>query len=218
MKIGGISMYFTINAYKMSFGFGNDYRLKNDNNWRKIDSYTDFDPDIDLLFSRFQDAEYWLSKNPVIEINGEMVDQREKVEELFSDKFDLSIIAHRVHKPNNPIFTKEQVRKVLLDGDDNYHNSLIIDLDGFPRLIRVIGRTPLTLTDFAVRFETFNAGNGYVGKNSGLNHLDSTYLTLLEGWLSHLQSGQDVYTDCQLENKTKDEYLKEINQELSKLK
>ncbi|ADO57440.1 hypothetical protein [Paenibacillus polymyxa] len=94
-----------------------------------------------------------------------------------------------------PYFTKEEVADVLQKGNDDRHNSLIIDFDGTPKLI------PFTNdgSKYAVRYETFNAGNGYVGEKSQLNHLNGTYQALLEAWVEYLgygrRLGSGVYRD-----------------------
>ena len=50
----------------------------------------------------------------------------------------------------------------------------------------------------AVRHESFVAGNDYVGKQAALDNgfITQTYLTMLEGWTTHLMNFElDVYQD-----------------------
>ncbi|MGE8057038.1 hypothetical protein ACQKOD_24625 [Bacillus mycoides] len=61
----------------------------------------------------------------------------------------------------------------------------MINYDGYVQLIKVQSFVPAAMRGYAVRFETFMADNGYVGKQDELNHLNGTYLALLEGWFSH---------------------------------
>lgn len=92
-------------------------------------------------------------------------------------------------------FTKEELTQVLTEGNDGRNNSLIVDFQGNVKLV------PFTndKTTYAVRYETFGAGNGYVGPESKLNHLDGTYQALLEGWVDYLHYGQSkkigIYRD-----------------------
>jgi hypothetical protein len=68
----------------------------------------------------------------------------------------------------------------------------------------------------AVRFETFLAGNGYVDSQSSLNHLDDTYLSLLEGWLTHLIGHDKIYRDY-LRDQAKEELIEDIKEAIYKL-
>jgi hypothetical protein len=110
-------------------------------------------------------------------------------------------------------FTKEEVAQVLRAGDDNRNNSLIVDFEGNVKLV------PFTNNNktYAARFETFGAGNGYVGEKSQLNHLTGTYQALLEAWVSYLEYGQankiGVYRDYADYHKT----IEELQEEAVKL-
>ncbi|NRF93073.1 hypothetical protein HQN89_19045 [Paenibacillus frigoriresistens] len=46
-----------------------------------------------------------------------------------------------------------------------------------------------------------------------MNHLNGTYVTLLEGWNDHLITGRQMYKDCQLER----EVVEVIKDKLSNL-
>lgn len=168
-------MFFTITAYKQLLGFGDTYRLKNDRSWQKIEDFETFNSDEDLLFSSYREAELFIQAKPQFEINGEPMDwikyESSHVGD-FGSTFHFKIIVHQTENPKNRYPTKEQVKSVLINGDDDYNNFLVIDFDGFPNLIRRVAGTPLT--GYPVRFETFNAGNRYVGPHSQLNHLDDT--------------------------------------------
>jgi hypothetical protein len=211
-------MFFSINASKVLLGI-DTYRLKKDGSWQSQDDFKDFE-DSDMLFDSYGSAEYWLKSHPIVSIDNETVETKEPEEVFFLDfkNFSFEIVLHRTHKPRNPVFSKEQVKDVLINGDDNFHNSLIIDFEGFPRLIPLHHGTSLALTEYAVRYETFDAGNGYVGSKSKLNHLDRTHLALLETWHTHLICGRELSTDSLQDNKTEERFIAEINEELSKLK
>ncbi|MCQ6281709.1 protein kinase [Bacillus sp. EB600] len=120
---------------------------------------------------------------------------------------------HRTEKPKNPYITKEDLKRVLIAGNEHDHNSLIIDFDGYLHLIpfnRARGGP------YAVRFETFLAGNGYVGSQSSLNHINDTYLSLLEGWLEHLVGHDKIYRNYP-SDQTKEKLIEKINEAINNL-
>ncbi len=188
-------MFFTINAYKFLLGSEDIYRLCKDNTWKQQSNFVPFDPDTDMLFESFTSADRWLQSNNPIFVNGEIVDLNEEVSDLFDDKYNFEIIAHRISKPSNPIFTREQLRNVLINGNDSHSNSLVIDYDGNPKLVPLINRSAINVTEYPVRVEIFQVGNGYVGSQASLSHLDGTYLTLLEAWEMHIDTGRSFYHD-----------------------
>ena len=98
-------------------------------------------------------------------------------------------------------------------GDDNYDNSLVIDFDGYLHLIPFRHAKE---GSYAVRFETFLAGNGYVGSEESIYDIEDTYLSLLEGWLSHLIGHDSIYRDYP-SSSTKEELIKEIEDAINEL-
>lgn len=188
-------MFFTINAYKLLPGFDETYRLSKNETWEPQKNLTSYDSEKDMHFTSFTSANDWLQSNNPIIVNGETVDLNEKVSILFGGRYEFEIIAHRITKPSNPIFTREEISNVLRSGNDNHSNSLVIDYQGNPKLVPLIDRTPLSLKEYPVRFETFQAGNGYVGPHEDLTHLDTTYLALLEAWELHIITGRSIYRD-----------------------
>ncbi|PFL73141.1 hypothetical protein COD81_28990 [Bacillus cereus] len=212
-------MFFSINAYKFLIGMDDTFRLKEDGSWKKQNDFTAFDPETDMLFESYQNAQFWLTKNDNQTINGEVVSTKKKESYSLMDReFEFEIICHRTSKPAIPYPSKGEVKQVLLSGDDNYNNSLVINYDGYVQLIKVQGFVPAAMRGYAVRFETFIAGNGYVGKQDELNHLNGTYLALLEGWLSHLKGGKEVYRDYISGENTINELIALIDAELKEIK
>ncbi|OLN21452.1 hypothetical protein BTO30_14945 [Domibacillus antri] len=125
----------------------------------------------------------------------------------------VSVRPHRTGKPIKNFITEEDLEKVLIEGDDNYNNSLVIDFNGNLHLKRF---NDAKHGPYAVRFETFVAGNGYVGSASSLSHTENTYLSLLDGWLSHLKGHDKVYRDYP-SSKSKEQLLQEIQIALNDL-
>ena len=197
-------------------GLENTYRLKKDNTWEKQTDFKKYDPVTDKLFHHFYEAKKWLHINNPISVHGEIVDINKKMKDLLSDEYEFEIIVHRIRKPLHPIFTKEELKNVLLDGDDRQSNYLVVDYDGYLKLI-----PDFALQDFQeypVRFELFVAGGGYVGPKSSLNHLDRTYHSLLEGWELHLQSGRSIYQEYATLKKSEEELKKGIMEIVNQLK
>ncbi|WP_108073520.1 hypothetical protein [Heyndrickxia sporothermodurans] len=211
-------MYFSINAYKYLLGFDNTYRLCKDGIWITLEKFTSFDDTRDMLFKSYEDAKFWLDSTGRVIINGVETSTIPKVEgKLFDDGYSFEIVAHRTTKPKNPVITRQQLKNVLINGDDNVSNSLVIDYEGMPKLIQLVNRTPSAIEEYPVRFETFAAGNGYVGSISDLNHLETTYQALLEAWAMHITTGRSFYRDCVSGENTEEELIDEIESEISNL-
>ncbi|MCL2887757.1 MAG: protein kinase [Elusimicrobia bacterium] len=97
-------------------------------------------------------------------------------------------------KEKNPtrIFTKEEIKKVLQNGDDFKDNYLIIDGAGCPRLVDSYDMARIS----PVVNEKFCAGNNYVGEFAPLEdkeYLDDTYLVMLSGLFKYLKTGKRHY-------------------------
>ncbi|MGE7950851.1 hypothetical protein [Lysinibacillus xylanilyticus] len=210
-------MYFSINAYKYLLGLEDTFRLTKEGEWRKQENFKLLDKDRDMFFESFQAANNWLRINRPLTINGKNVENDETVTDLFNDNYSFEIIAHRITKIKNPIFSREQLKEVLINGNDNYSNSLVIDYEGTPKLIPLISIAPLEVIEYPVRFETFNAGNGYVGVQSNLNHLDQTYLALLEAWYMHMETGRSFYRDYVSGDLSEEELISNIKHEANQL-
>lgn len=197
--------------YTIDVGFlYTDYRLKKDGTFKKFNGghFKEVEVD-DETFVSDSDAKFVASKINTIEVDGETINVR--TGQLGS--MHIAVRPHRTGKPAKSIFTRDELKQVLLNGNDDSHNSLIIDFDGYPRLVTF--NTTRT-TPHAVRYESFQAGNGYVGPNSKLNHLERTYLGLLDGWSSHLFCHDTIYVDY-TDNFVEQEKLNEINNLIQQL-
>jgi len=132
-------------------------------------------------------------------------DDRAEVE-ADCDAFDFfRIVVLRILPPTH-LFTKAEVERVMREADDSIDNVLVIDGNGFARVLPCTEDCSL----YPVRHETWIAYNNYVGKYSKLTTLDDNYRGSLEGWLKHLDTGEDVYVDYVFRNKTEDSLITAI--------
>lgn len=125
-----------------------------------------------------------------------------KLEE-YENCIDIKII--KCGKPQH-LFTKQEIEEEMRNADDRVHNQLVIDEDGYAK---VIIKTDYGFL-FPVRHESWNAGNLYVGKYSKLLTLDEDYISSLQGWLSYLITGESIYMDYVHDNRNEEELIKEI--------
>ncbi|MBQ4522046.1 MAG: protein kinase [Lachnospiraceae bacterium] len=119
--------------------------------------------------------------------------------------FEIGI--QRLGKPVH-IFSMEELEKELRNGDDSKHNRLVIDADGYIRLIEE-GRYPHL---YPVRFEEYVAYNDYVGKYADLSDLSDEYTMCLQGWLLYLKTNRAVYMDYVHNNVDNEKLLEEIKE------
>lgn len=121
------------------------------------------------------------------------------------DEVTFSIHILKVGKPVH-MFTKQEIEDVLRSGNDHRNNYLVIDEDGFVKLVQQVKYA----VTYPVRFEGFGAYNNYVGEYSSLSNLNNIYRMALEGWLSYLDHNRSVYADYTRDKYTEDELLKKI--------
>ena len=106
------------------------------------------------------------------------------------------------------LFTKEEIKQLMIDADDRRGNVLVVDEDGYAHIV-------LDTNDadyYPVKLEPWDARNNYVGKYSQLSDLRGAYLRALECWHDYLETGQHQYTDY---TELKDD--KEIIEKIRKL-
>ena len=84
----------------------------------------------------------------------------------------------------------------MRNGDDSKNNRLVIDANGYVKLVEECAYPYL----YPVRLEEYFAYNNYVGKYADLTDLKDRYTMCLEGWLSYLKSGRAVYMDYLYQN------------------
>ena len=117
--------------------------------------------------------------------------------------FDIGI--QRQGKPRH-LFTYEELEKQLRNGDDSKNNRLVIDANGYVKLVEECAYPYL----YPVRLEEYFAYNNYVGKYADLTDLKNEYTICLKGWLSYLKSGRAVYMDYLYQNEDAGKLLEEI--------
>ncbi len=77
------------------------------------------------------------------------------------------------------------------NANDEVNNKLVIDEDGYARIIQ----NPFQGCLFPVSQETWCAGNWYVGKQSNLTDLHPSYVLCMNLWLRYLETGKRQYDD-----------------------
>lgn len=141
-------------------------------------------------FKSYEEAKALKEKFPeTIEINGDKVDANTNKYNIASSFVDIKF--HRTEPPKQKYFTKDQLKSILYSHDDDRHNSLVIDYDGYIKIVPIKEITQ----PYPVRYETFQAGNGYVGNKWPERELEDLYESLLQGWACHLYTGNFIYTD-----------------------
>ena len=120
----------------------------------------------------------------------------------------ISYFSVNIIKRNTPthMFTKDEIERVMHEADDRFHNTLVIDEDGFAKIVQGSEDSH----SYPVRHSSWNAGNVYVGKYSSLSTLDDNYIMSLQGWLSYLKNGRSVKMDYIHSNCDEKSLLEEI--------
>jgi len=111
-------------------------------------------------------------------------------------------------KEFNPqhLFTEEEIKQLMINADDNKNNKLVIDEDGYARIIQ----NPFYGYLYPVSQETWFAGNQYVGKDSELTDLHDSYVLCIHLWLKYLETGYRQYDDLYVSDDGLDKIIEEI--------
>jgi hypothetical protein len=148
--------------------------------------------------------------NAIINIENQLKKLCEEQRIMWHDDiFYFEINLNRKQAPPH-IFTKDEIEVVLRKGNDHKNNTLVIDGNGYPQLVED-NEKYYFIDQFPVRHESYCRYNNYTGKYSKLNHLEDEYISSLQGWLMHLQSGGRVYMDYVHRNTNEKELLDEIH-------
>lgn len=116
----------------------------------------------------------------------------------------ISIEWKRVRKPSH-LFTKEEMYKLYKNADDRKGNKLVIDEEGYARMIPADADGTL----YPVCHETFCARRNNIGKYSPLLTFEDDYKESLCAWLQHLQLCVYVYCDGSMIPSESEEALRE---------
>lgn len=125
--------------------------------------------------------------------------------EYYSLGLSLDAVLHKEANPSH-LFTEEEIKALMVDADDSVNNKLVIDEDGYARVIQDPSQGHL----YPVSQETWCADNRYVGKNSKLTDLHDSYVLCMHLWLSYLHTGVRQYDDMFMSDDGMDELIKEI--------
>ncbi|MFJ8462122.1 hypothetical protein ACIQ57_23880 [Lysinibacillus xylanilyticus] len=197
-------MLYTLDV---SYSYFSTHRLNKDSEFVSLEGRENQKgvAESDMVFNDYQSAENVKKQLPeTLELDGKLVDANTNIYDLVRSSVEIQF--HRTEPPKQKYFTKEQINEILVSHEDNRHNSLVVDFDGNVDLVPFHEiREP-----YAVRFETFVAGNGYVGHQWSENELEDLYESLLQGWLIHLNKDSFEYVDHNDSTKA-DEIIKEIN-------
>lgn len=148
----------------------------------------EIDPE-DMVFNSFHAASLYKSKmGEYVTVEGEQIACNTDESDLVGPIITINV--HRTRKPKQKYFSREEINELLAKGNDDVHNSLVIDLDGFPHLVRP---SDINREMFAVVYEAFGAGNGYIGHYWEKDRLEDLYESLLQGWHIHLCSSDTEF-------------------------
>ncbi|MGM0949362.1 MAG: protein kinase domain-containing protein [Bacillota bacterium] len=129
--------------------------------------------------------------------------------EYINDFRAFNVEGKRIGPPEH-LFTRAELKNLLINGNDHVNNTLVVNNKGYLELLENHSFNDFELIKYPVRHEGFQAFNNYVGKYSNLYHFEETYITSLQGWLMYLQRGGTVYLDYVRENREEKLLLKEI--------
>ncbi|QGM29326.1 protein kinase [Bacillus sp. N3536] len=111
------------------------------------------------------------------------------------DSISSSIILKRIKRPTQ-LFTKEDIRQSILNGNDQITNCLVINSDGAVELISISSLdNEYELDKYPVIGERFLALSNTVGPQATYSdeELEGIYLHLLDTWYRHLKDGERKY-------------------------
>lgn len=202
-------MFFTIEASRFFYGINESYTFNRNNEWSKHYGSTSCDSNFSMIFDTFSEAEEWFKNNTEVTIQ-DVKYSTESKNQGDNGSMNFSIVMHRENTPKH-MFTKKELYHILLTADGSKDNTLIVDSDGYLRLIELKDYYGIRLDWIPVRYETFLAENNQLGNGQNvLRYLDNIYISCLQGWLTHLQTGKSIYVKSQIDTKQQNELMEEI--------
>lgn len=117
------------------------------------------------------------------------------------------------------IFAKKELYSLLLNGDKTVDNTIVVDFQGYLRLIKLDTLDKADLDIIPVRYKTFLAGDRSIGNGREiLKSLDEIYKACLQGWLEYLKTKKSVCIESSYCEKSKEELKREVKEMYSALK
>lgn len=88
-------------------------------------------------------------------------------------------------------FTKQELIDVIASADDSIDSSVVVTKDG-QVLVVSLDEAQANPENYAVRHETFDAGNDFLGSNASEDpvHIERTFSSLVDAWEKHKATGQ----------------------------
>jgi hypothetical protein len=187
-------MQFTVNAHIRLMGY---FRLQKDNTFRKNSPGRRTVLKADQVFLSLKEVYDRIEGlGASVEIENQKIPTGDENGRSLGDLIaDLAPCVHRTHK--SPIPSRDQLVEVIRLTDDSHNNFLSLDLEGRFAVIRH-DEASWSRPTWAVRHETFGAGNNYAGPGAAddAEYMDELYRDMLAGWLEHLETGaMECYLD-----------------------
>jgi len=208
------------------------YRLQTDGSWRRMSSALsknypelcrDDDPSPnDQLYDTLLDAGLFIGTlSDKLKIDGQVYPIKDleggTLQELHA-RANVQPMVYRLTKPRR--FTPDEIKAVIANGNDNINNALTLDLEGHVVLQQFSTKLLSNCLPIAVRLRAFCAGNDYVGLEAAKDnsHIQEQYIALLEGWTTHLMTGElNIMPEWEY-TKSVEELWKEVDDITSHLK
>lgn len=148
----------------------------------------------EILCTNYSDMYTCSSRDIAIKIEQKLNDRIKELCEIEDydchkySPFYFSINFAKTGKPTH-LFAKEEIRDLLKKVDDRHKNQLVIDENGYAKLLVESNDGQL----YPVYDKNEIAGKICVGKDLSLEHLDKIYISLLKDWLCYLETGHNIY-------------------------
>lgn len=159
------------------------------------DGFFKENPDYDEIFYIANRKEALAFKEALYDYIAKICDLDYKAEEfVIKNLCHISINIKRFGKPSH-LFTCEEIKVKMREGDDRVCNTLVIDENGYAKLIN-----DNSIKDtYPVIVESWSAGNNNLGKYADLSNIEEYYMSALVGWEQHLKSNKRV-DECYCSN------------------
>jgi len=209
-------LFYTVDIKKL---FHPLYRLQKNGTWRSIqhdESVTDSDEKLPISVVH----QYLFAENLDFTIEGQTYHVNASPADLDLDRLYIEPKLYRAALPIVPIPSREELVDVIESGNDTSNNALILDLEGHFKLLNIDEVDVVENISIAVRNETFEAGNDYVGPAAGKDssHIENLYLSSLKHWVDHLATGHiNIYNDINPPMDSESELLLKLGDVLKKL-